>query len=382
MNCSGEKTGNNLFILAFAVGIMMRFFVMAMGSNYDFESYQIVGRIISEGGNVYAQTSRYNYAFLFSLFQGVGYSACSHLIEKVLTFRIYIVSFLTLADLGIAFFLKETVSEKAALYFFLNPVSVIITGFHNQFDNIAVFLALMSVLYFDESDSFTRRDLVAILFLTLSLLMKHILYLFFLWLLLSRVFCNLKKRMLYTCVPPAIFLVSFIPFAVSGKKAIDGIFKNVFFYRSHNNFPLLAPLLKILSIPDQFYFLISIMIMLSFGILFRKKSYGKLLLLYFCSLVAFSSAVANQYLVIPMAVLAACRRKVWYWSYSILFTAYSIINANEFDMAWVFNNRFPGWSSFFGVLGREGGIMVFIMIAILAVFTVVDGGDSKTEIIQ
>ncbi len=45
-----------------SLGIILRFFAMSFGSNYDFESYCIVGEIAGKYRNVYAETSRYNYA--------------------------------------------------------------------------------------------------------------------------------------------------------------------------------------------------------------------------------------------------------------------------------------------------------------------------------
>lgn len=63
----------DVFIVICALGIMARFFVMQLGHNYDFESYMIVGDIVSKGGNVYAETYRYNYGFVFFFIQGLGY---------------------------------------------------------------------------------------------------------------------------------------------------------------------------------------------------------------------------------------------------------------------------------------------------------------------
>ena len=96
-----------------------------------------------------------------------------------LSFRAYIVTLLTLADLGIALWLAKNHSMKTSLFFFLNPISIVITGYHNQFDNIAVFFALLSVSFVDDkNENITKNDAIAIMFLSLSLITKHILYAF------------------------------------------------------------------------------------------------------------------------------------------------------------------------------------------------------------
>jgi len=50
-----------LFITAVAIGIGLRIWVSTFGYNFDFESYAVVASIIDSGGNVYAETHRYNY---------------------------------------------------------------------------------------------------------------------------------------------------------------------------------------------------------------------------------------------------------------------------------------------------------------------------------
>jgi len=45
--------------------------------------------------------------------------------------------FLSLVDLGIFFVLWKKFGRPAAALFFLNPISVIITGYQSQFDNLA-----------------------------------------------------------------------------------------------------------------------------------------------------------------------------------------------------------------------------------------------------
>jgi hypothetical protein len=111
---------------------------MTLGYNYDFESHLIVGKIVSSGGNVYAETSRYNYGPIFSLCLGLFYYLSSFLGNPSFAYRMFIVCFLTCFDIALSFLLyKKYKSMSIAALFFLNPVSIIITGYHNQFDVLA-----------------------------------------------------------------------------------------------------------------------------------------------------------------------------------------------------------------------------------------------------
>ena len=360
------------FIVLCALGIMARFFVMQLGHNYDFESYMIVGDIVSKGGNVYAETYRYNYGFVFFLIQGLGYKV-SQLFPEALEglYRVYIVSILTMADLFITLHIVRKYSYRCALLFFLNPIVIVITGYHNQFDNIALLLAFVAIDYYDEKKSFSKDDIKAITLLSFSLLVKHIMAFFFIWILASRKFSNPRKRIAYACVPPVVFLISFIPFCLGNKAAFEGILNNVFLYKSYNNYPLLSWFLDLAGVSDRYYFFIFIFIIIVIGVLSRNMELDKAFLLYTASLVAFSSAIANQYLIIPMIALATYKNKAFYWIYTAIGSFYCILNQNELHLADRFSSRFPNISSVIELFSVEGGITVTIMTIVLFAFIIV-----------
>lgn len=366
-----HKTINNNFVLLLALGIMARFFVMEFGHNFDFESYLIVGDIVRQGGNVYAETTRYNYGFLFFLIQGFGYTFASHFPDALQgLYRAYIVSVLTAADIGIALIIAKKYSYKGALLFFLNPMIIIITGYHNQFDNIAILFALIAMLFVDENDSFSVRDYLSIAFLSLSLITKHIMCFFFLWLLMNETFVNVRKKIAYSFLPPVVFLISFIPWIMGNTEALNGVINNVFLYRSYNNYPLLSAFLTRLGISNSYYFYIFIALIATVGVLSRTMKMEGCLLLYLVSLVAFSSAIANQYLIIPIATLAIYQRKIFYWIYTILGSIYCILNSKELHLADRFAKHFSGISDLIIRYAEEGGIAVTLLTYVLVLFIV------------
>ena len=182
-----QKMINRFFTLFISLGIFARFFAMAIGHNYDFASYCIVGEIAGNFRNVYEETARYNYGPVFLCIQGLLYRISQIKAENwELIYRILMVSVLTLADLGITEFIASKYSPKKALIFFLNPISIIITGYHNQFDNIAVFLALLTILFYNEAEQLNKKDLGFVTLFTLCLMTKHILFMMPFFLLLKK----------------------------------------------------------------------------------------------------------------------------------------------------------------------------------------------------
>lgn len=366
-----KEIGTGALLFAAALGVMARFFVMTLGYNYDFDSYKIVGEIVSRGGSVYAETTRYNYGFLFFLIQGLGYKLTLLIRPDAVDtiYRVYIVSVLTLADVGITSWLSKKASPRLGLLFFLNPLSILITGFHNQFDNCAVLFALLASDFVDDSsEDLTKRDLLAILFLTLSLITKHILFVFFAWIFFRGRKQRPGKRLAYTFLPAILFLLSFLPFLIGNPAVLNGIIGNVFSYRSYNNYPFFRPLFLLVHVPERAYFYLYILIMLAVGFLLRGKDFTDLLLCYFAAMVAFSSAIANQYLVIPLIALVLCEKKVYLFLYETVGLVYCLFNANELHLINRALLRFPGAAPLWNFLAEEGGWLVVFMAWILAAF--------------
>ena len=306
-----KRDKRKIFFVMIFVGIIMRFSVATIGHNLDFDSYCIVGEIAGHFRNVYAETYRYNYAPVFLCIQGVLYRIAQISLNNwMLLYRGLIIATLTAADLGITAFLAKKYSYTTAIIFFINPVSIIITGYHNQFDNIAVLFALMSTRFFNDEKKLNKKDIGFVAFFSLSLLTKHILFIFPIFILFMKKL-PLKKKALYMIVPPVIFLMSFIPFALSSNEAYQGIINNVFKYRSFNNAPIMHFLYEWIGFPQEERLFVYIIIMIGVAWIVRKNKFEHIMLIYFIAMVAFSSAIANQYLVIPMAAL--CVLSVWKW---------------------------------------------------------------------
>jgi hypothetical protein len=304
-----NRSSRGLFAALVAVAIVARLCVATLGHNHDFRSYLRVGRVVSAGANVYAELNRYNYAPLFSVVQGTLYSLAQGFADPVVAYRIFIILFLSTFDVILGAALYRRASIQAAALFLLNPITVIITGYHNQFDNVAVCAAYFGARWASARTEFSLRDVVAVSLLALSLIVKHLLFIFPVWILLLRNF-PLNKRFIYASVPPLLFLVSFIPYVDEGW---NGIVRNVFLYSSKNNFPLLGWLFQSFSEqPRVWYRPAFILLMVAIGWSARHKTFEESLLLYFMALVSVSSAIANQYLAIPILSLCLIRDPLRY----------------------------------------------------------------------
>ena len=326
------------FILLIFLGIFLRFFVMTMGYNYDFESYCIVGEISGRFGNVYAETHRYNYGPIFLIIQGFLYRISYLLPNWKIAYRILMVSTLSFVDLGITYIIADRYDANKALFFFLNPVSIIITGYHNQFDNIAVLLALMTLYFYNDETGFNRKDVLFVVFLSLSLITKHILFALPIFILFNTGL-PMKKKLFYMFIPPIVFLASFLPFALQSNEALNGILNNVFLYRSFNNSPLFRVVFKLTGFPMKYSIIVFGMCMALIAIVTRDMKYEKQLFLYLIALVAFSSAIANQYLIIPIAAIICLRTGILKHLYLLSASIYLMLNGNGLGLQDKFVNK-------------------------------------------
>ena len=359
------------------LGILLRFFIMSLGHNWDFESYCVVGEIAGNFRNVYAETSRYNYGFIFFCIQGLLYRISIFLSGEGWEFlyRVLMVMVLTCTDLGIAYIVGKRHSSWAAVLFLLNPVSIIITGYHNQFDNIAILFALLSSCFYNEKENFSIRDIWFIVLMSFSLIIKHVFFLMPAFILLKRSL-PIKKRICYAIFPPMIFLISFAPCIIGNEEALNGVLNNVFLYRSFNNAPLLRAIYSLIGMPSGAKFYIYVLMMLLFAFCVRGRKFEEIILLYMIGMVSFSSAIANQYLSIPLVALCVLEVGAWRYIYTIFAGIYLVLDN---DGLGVLGKLQPilddkvGWLNFYMTIGYS----ILAWVLLLSIVHYFRGGSKK-----
>jgi len=295
-----------IYIMFAVVGVSMRLYTQAQPATYmfhayDFQSYLLVAQSISESENPYS-TGRYNYGPIWAIIVWLVRAICGN--DD--SFRLGLTFVLVVADLGISLWLKKNSYLIASLFILISPISVAITSRHLQFDNLAVLFALLGVSQISrvKSKSVTNQDIWACLFFALSLMTKHVFIIFPLWIALRQT--SLEKRYLYLFLPLGTFLVSLMPFWFEEPKSV---IDNVIAYSSLKNSPFLYAFL-----PDglvdslvatHLATLIFLLIVGLVGLRLKHISITQLPLVYMVTIVVFSSAIADQYLAIPIAAALA-----------------------------------------------------------------------------
>lgn len=328
-------------LLALAVlGFVLRMVCADQGHNFDVSSYRIVADIMARGGDVYAETSRYNYGPIwFYILHGLDLLPWGAG-DATTTLRWKVAIFLSCIDIAILVLLTRRYSLKVGALFYFNPISIFITGYHSQFDNVAVLLALIAVLLYSRKPA-DKPGYAALTTLGLSLIVKHIFFLFPLWLAFK---APPRHRLVTLVLPCLVFAAGFLPFVTT---SWDGILHNVFLYKSHNNAPLWSALLPdatLNAIPPIVPFLCTLA---ALGYVFRHRSAEHGLLLYSIALIAFSSAVANQYLAICIPAIAVLWNRAFFL-YTVAGTLFLLV-----DFAGLNSERVQEWLQWDGQHGYQ-----------------------------
>ena len=289
----------------FFFGFILRIGLVFSSTNFDFESYKITSTLVLDGIPPW-QSQRYNYGIMWSLILS-GLQLLSFNSDFI--FRLLIILVLSLADLSISLTLRSWFGYKTAFIFFLNPVSIIITGHYNQFDNLSIsvgLLALVSLIRFQNNPKF-KYLLGAILLFSLSLMIKHNLVLFLFWFIFSSFSKRIKLSLV--AVPCSLFLLHFTPFMLISSKDRESILSAVFKYWSSNN----APFWKFWfwdksfaeSLGDhtawhhgRLWMILMLLSVTTVGYFSRRATLEKQFAVFTISLIIFASAITSQFLAI------------------------------------------------------------------------------------
>ncbi len=340
---------NTYFFIVLLVGISLRLIMPLRGYNFDVQSYRIVAYIVAHGGNVYAETARYNYGPIwFSILHALDVIPW-HSANKTIELHWKVASFLTMVDVGIFLIFFKVYGAKIATLFFLNPISIIITGYHSQFDNLSIFLGLIAVAILSSRKN-TIYVWTGLIVMGLSLSVKHILFFFPLWLAFKE--DHWSSKILFVMLPYTIFFCGFLFFLPAGW---NGILKNVFLYRSFNNAPfwvIFTPYLFYSNIVPAFVLFLLSLLML--GLYWRPKNILDSFQLYLISVVVFSSAIANQYLAICTPAIATQWNSA-YAGYTLLGFIYLLITGAGLHISYI--GKLLSWN---------GGYAYYFLIALLS----------------
>lgn len=321
-------------IFAFA----LRLYLAGLGYNYDIESFERVAKIVVSGQSVYAETARYNYGILWA-YQLAALSYLQNYLNpatdtaaNIQAFHLWVAAYVSLAELLLAFGIARYSNPKSwklvLMAWLFNPLSCLLLGYHSAFDIWAIlwaYLALQQLRQSVAQDKSERKQQVfAAVLMAISLSTKHIFIFFPLWISFYALFAKRRDYFLSLAFPLisyGVFFLLFLPFSFDEASRI-GIIKHVFSYASADGIAFWPYVLRALS-PDaaaffssywKYFFILSLVFV---GFLLRKtKSVEVLFSIYLLAFVAFSSAMATQYLYIPLLGIYFLLPRQYFWLYS------------------------------------------------------------------
>ena len=292
------EPSKKIVLLAIVVGVFARLLTAAAGDNYDMESWWLASEAVLRGESIYTATHRYNYGPLWSYVIGaLRWLSAATGPDTITRLHIFMTGFLTLADLFLAYTLARSTSSAVGVLFFLNPISCFVTGYHIQFDTLAIALGIASWMTLTRST--TRTDLIiAAALLGASLSMKHIFSLFLAWLPFLTSLRTYKERAAYGSIALTLFISSFLPW-LGDREAWSGIERNVFGYISTEGHSLTSYLSYYIPVPARPLFM-GLTVMAG-ALLSRARPLHRFApQLYLIALPALSSGMARNYLAIPL----------------------------------------------------------------------------------
>ena len=298
------STAGGTAALAAAVLLARVWILLRFAGNFDTEAFRVAANLALEGRNVYAGTHLYNYSPLWAGIVAVLWKLSR---PDVLRFVHALGLLQTGSDVASAFLvgsiarrLGRTPREArlAGLLFFSNPLSVLASSAHGQFDSLAILPLLAAIaLALGVEEGIRRRRTAIVVLLAASLLIKHVTA--FQPLLFGRRWRRGGLRDLALLTPYAVFLASLLPFA----SAWRAIWANVILYGTHGAQP--SGLLHLVLVPEGWRILftavlgIAVLRALRAG---RDLELPRASLLLWLTTLTFLPAYGVQYLVWPLAV--------------------------------------------------------------------------------
>jgi hypothetical protein len=211
------------------------------------------------------------------------------------------------------------------MFFLCSPVVALLTGYHSQFENLALLPGLAAWLLIRRGPVPPARSVVSALLLGLSLTVKHVLFLFPAWVLFWPRLGTVRKRLIYVAFAYSVFGLSFLPWwADPASRA--GILRNVFSYRSYSRLSLLQLITAEHSFsegPSAFSSILTplwIVTLVAIGLALRRRD-EELFPMYLLAMFALSPALMDQYLAVPMLACAIFWRNWAAWAFAGAATA-------------------------------------------------------------
>jgi hypothetical protein len=290
--------------------------------NFDMQSYHMVANALKKGMNVYAATDRYNYSpvwftILYALKCIEPSDAWFYLLVKLF---LCCVDLLTLAvALSIAR-IRKLPLVATAIFFYLNPISFLMTGYHGQFENFAMLMVVTGIyMYLRFSTRPVLGSTLLWLFATSGMIIKHNTF-YELIICLHTAIKRYWVKLSLFIVSVLIFLLLFVPYWKTGSK---GIIEHVFKYGSFSGGYGLTSLVMVSQL--KYLFVVGLFL---FPLILKGKDIIARCLLGTLFFLTFTTGFAAQYFVLPL-VLGALRPSKFFLLYTVIVSLLVLGNVNN-----------------------------------------------------
>jgi Gpi18-like mannosyltransferase len=318
------------FLLAASVRVI---WLCAFEDSWDMGRYRELVEAAPRGGDLYGRAQNHYSPIWPFMLLGISRAASALCVP----FPQAVGAVLFLADVATAFLLFRIARDRlarpaasaagAALLFFSNPVSVFASGFHLQWDTLAILCLVAAIWSADQA-----RPAVTSASLTLSLLVKHAT---FFHPLLFAFRGKGKAVSLLFLVPYAVFLASLLPYWT----VRDAVFRGVLGYRSLAEEYGSAMLLKLPSVPEWAPTVLFGLAALIAVVALRRVEIGRACLMLFLVLLIFVPGIVQYYFVWPIA-LGSLYGGAGFFVYTVVVSAFFLGSPDGLAVAF---EHFPGW---------------------------------------
>jgi hypothetical protein len=223
------------------------------------------------------------------------------------------VDLLTLGVLLLIAGVRKLPAARTAIFFYLCPVTFLITGYHGQCENLAILMVLTGIyMYLRFANKPILRIALLWLFGTAGMVAKHNIFYELIICLNSSIKRYWIKVPLFV-ISVIIFLSMFLPYwDESGKRIIDNVFK----YGSQTKVYGITSLFMLPNLKNLF-----VPAMCLFPLFLKSKDIIAQCLLGMLFFLTFTTGIAVQYFVLPVA-LGALRPSKYFLLYTLLASFY------------------------------------------------------------
>lgn len=330
-----------IILIILVIGLGIRLYLAKGSYNFDIVATQQDVEIFKQGKNIYLHQTAYNYSPLFYYLTGFF-----GLVQDLLPFleiKFIARAFYSFIDL-ITFFViykiaiqRKLSPIKTAGLFFLNPISIIISGHHGQFDNIAIFFLLLSLYFVEKKKIGVKiKNKLIFTFLTIGLIVKHIIVfqVFYFFILYTK---SRLRAIIFFVLSLVVFALTFMPFySTAGPQII----KSVLFYGGVQGLYGFTYFLGNIFGNTSTVFNINIYmvykLLFLFGFLFfvlviRPKDIARGILLSILFFLTFTSGIGAQYFMLPIAFGVFFPTR-WFYLYTLSVTLFFLGSADELNI--------------------------------------------------